>query len=566
MKLERTTRNLMRMEQRDRLAVEDALNFFYDFCQDVKESTGIAVDASPADDADTLYKRLPWTGRFVLRAAKNNEAMISSEQRRQRLQAIVSDLHEMDSKLAEAQQELERETAVRAQLERKKDELNEVWQRSETMHRECEQLRRELERLRTVDITQAAQEAERLKQERAEQLARIEQRKAENRTAQAQVDELKLQLAQAMHELAEAQNEQSLLEKKQQNAGQKRQSLLEEQESRKRDLSRICADSAAICSEIEEIRQQTEQSEQRLEEHRAQLRQAQERQSRAEDALAQIVTQKNQLDGVKAAMEQQLGQCQVQIEQENEEIGRLKDGIADSKNRMTQLVQVKQNAMDQRSKLEREVDQLDSVCRELKQQVDELEKQLQQRDFSGQQQRLEQVRKQHEQSLREYQELSRRVGEQKELLRGVQEDCESKRNELLALQSRKAAECAEQENKWNALKQSMEQLEQRKQQLGAAVQSAQTRIAELEQWMHSLEAEELRGQVDRLQRRCKWLSEVQGACRRDWRLLWQGQEHGDETCEKILRQDLSEVGQRLTTYQKRLDEVITCMSSKEIPT
>ncbi|MGI6171001.1 MAG: hypothetical protein ACOYIC_04635 [Butyricicoccus sp.] len=518
MKLERTTRNLMRMQQRDRLAVEDALNFFYDFCQDVKESTGIAVDASPADDADTLYKRLPWTGRFVLRAAKNNEAMISSEQRRQRLQAIVSDLHELDSKLAEAQQELERETAVRAQLERKKDELNEVWQRSETMHRECEQLRSELERLRTVDITQAAQEAERLKQERAEQLARIEQRKAENRTAQAQVDELKLQLAQAMHELAEAQNEQSLLEKKQQNAGQKRQSLLEEQ------------------------------------------------QSRAEDALAQIVTQKNQLDGVKAAMEQQLGQCQVQIEQENEEIGRLKDGIADSKNRMTQLVQVKQNAMDQRSKLEREVDQLDSVCRELKQQVDELEKQLQQRDFSGQQQRLEQVRKQHEQSLREYQELSRRVGEQKELLRGVQEDCESKRNELLALQSRKAAECAEQENKWNALKQSMEQLEQRKQQLGAAVQSAQTRIAELEQWMHSLEAEELRGQVDRLQRRCKWLSEVQGACRRDWRLLWQGQEHGDETCEKILQQDLSEVGQRLTTYQKRLDEVITCMSSKEIPT
>ena len=112
----------------------------------------------------------------------------------------------------------------------------------------------------------------------------------------------------------------------------------------------------------------------------------------------------------------------------------------------------------------------------------------------------------------------------------------------------------------------MEQLEQRKQQLGAAVQSAQTRIAELEQWMHSLEAEELRGQVDRLQRRCKWLSEVQGACRRDWRLLWQGQEHGDETCEKILQQDLSEVGQRLTTYQKRLDEVITCMSSKEIPT
>ena len=90
----------MRMEQRDRLAVEDALNFFYDFCQDVKESTGIAVDASPADDADTLYKRLPWTGRFVLRAAKNNEAMISSEQRRQRLQAIVSDLHELDSKLA----------------------------------------------------------------------------------------------------------------------------------------------------------------------------------------------------------------------------------------------------------------------------------------------------------------------------------------------------------------------------------------------------------------------------------------------------------------------------------
>ena len=137
MKLERTTRNLMRMEQRDRLAVEDALNFFYDFCQDVKESTGIAVDASPADDADTLYKRLPWTGRFVLRAAKNNEAMISSEQRRQRLQAIVSDLRELDGKLAEAQQELERETAVRAQLERKKDELKEVWQRSETMHREC---------------------------------------------------------------------------------------------------------------------------------------------------------------------------------------------------------------------------------------------------------------------------------------------------------------------------------------------------------------------------------------------------------------------------------------------
>ena len=564
MKLERTTRNLARLEQRDRLAVEDALNFFYDLCLDVKESTGTAVDATQAEDVDMLYKRLPWTGRFVLRVAKNNESLISSEERKKRLQAIASELHAVDEKLAGAQKELERESAAKEQLERKKAELGQVQQRGAAMLRECESLREEIDRLRTVNLEQASRENERLKKERDEQLARIEQRTEENQRAKQQVDLLKQQLAQAMHELAETQNEQSLLAEKQRDAEQKKKDLLDEQERKKDILSQLYADTLTISSEIGAIQQQADKTEKKLEENRMLLAQAQERQSKAEQELESVVTKKNQLNGAKVALEQQLGQCQVGIEQENEEIGNLKTDIEENKARLTQLVQLKQNTMDQRTKLEREVDQMDSVCRELKIQVDELEKQLQQKDFSGQQKRLEQLKQQHEQSLREYQALCRRVSDQKENLRKTQEDYDVKRNELLALQSQKTTESAEQENKLNTLCQSIEQLEQRKQQLSSAIQSAQTRIAELEQWMYSLEAEELRGRVDKLQRRCKWLSEVQGACRRDWPLLWQGEESGDSSCEKLLRQDLTEISQKLSTYQKRLNEVIVCMSSKEI--
>ena len=55
MNLERTQRNLGRMRELNDPALEDVLNYIYDFCQDVKDDTGTAVDHLECRDEDGMY-------------------------------------------------------------------------------------------------------------------------------------------------------------------------------------------------------------------------------------------------------------------------------------------------------------------------------------------------------------------------------------------------------------------------------------------------------------------------------------------------------------------------------
>ena len=105
MNLERTERNLTRMQELADPALEDVLNYIYDFCQDVKDDTGSAVDHLDCRDEDAMYRRLPWLGRTVSRLGAKLAPEVGEESRKARLEELSGELETLAAQVEAAERE-----------------------------------------------------------------------------------------------------------------------------------------------------------------------------------------------------------------------------------------------------------------------------------------------------------------------------------------------------------------------------------------------------------------------------------------------------------------------------
>ena len=80
------------MKELENPALEDILNYIYDFCQDVKDDTGNAVDHLECRDEDAMYRRLPWLGRTVSRLSGRLAPEMGEDSRKTRLEDMSSEL------------------------------------------------------------------------------------------------------------------------------------------------------------------------------------------------------------------------------------------------------------------------------------------------------------------------------------------------------------------------------------------------------------------------------------------------------------------------------------------
>ena len=81
-KFERAKESLKALEQQDNLTIYDALNVFYDLCEDIRTATG-AVDKLPAGNDEQVVGRLCWAGRMLLKISDKHPEIIENTRKAQ---------------------------------------------------------------------------------------------------------------------------------------------------------------------------------------------------------------------------------------------------------------------------------------------------------------------------------------------------------------------------------------------------------------------------------------------------------------------------------------------------
>ncbi len=153
MELKQTRNNIERLSRNPSVSQEDAVNFFYDFCSEVKRETGKGIDAGASAELEELLRRLPWMSQFVLNLVKRNEAGVASEERRRRLDKLSAQLAEAGQKLEEANADYEKITAQQKALKEKEAAFAEKNARVLALEEENRKLEERICRIETVDLT-----------------------------------------------------------------------------------------------------------------------------------------------------------------------------------------------------------------------------------------------------------------------------------------------------------------------------------------------------------------------------------------------------------------------------
>ena len=147
MNLERTERNLTRMQELADPALEDVLNYIYDFCQDVKDDTGSAVDHLDCRDEDAMYRRLPWLGRTVSRLGAKLAPEVGEESRKARLEELSGELETLAAQVEAAEREnsdaLGRQHALEAEITAQNTALEEKNRKISGLEGELESLKQQ---------------------------------------------------------------------------------------------------------------------------------------------------------------------------------------------------------------------------------------------------------------------------------------------------------------------------------------------------------------------------------------------------------------------------------------
>ena len=125
MNFTRTSQNLSRISGHDSLAIDDVLSFFYDFTEDIKDSSGEPVERCAVRDSDLMVKRLLRIGRIVLNTAENNKNSINIPRQQERMNGITTRLAAIDGEIQKLNRLLDEEQERKQQLLRQQQTISE---------------------------------------------------------------------------------------------------------------------------------------------------------------------------------------------------------------------------------------------------------------------------------------------------------------------------------------------------------------------------------------------------------------------------------------------------------
>ncbi len=174
MELTQTKSNIERLSRLEAISQEEAVNFFYDFCNEVKRETGAGIDAGSSKNPDELLARLPWLGQFVRNLARRNETEAVSEDRRRRLEKLSEQLSAVDKQLEAANMDHMEILHLEEQLRQEEATLSQKEQEVKDLESEVKALEGRICHLREVDVKELEMQKARLEKELEEAICRKE--------------------------------------------------------------------------------------------------------------------------------------------------------------------------------------------------------------------------------------------------------------------------------------------------------------------------------------------------------------------------------------------------------
>lgn len=298
MKLELTRRNLKRISEYEEPAIEDVLNFIFDFCQDIKNDTGKSADKLSCREEDAMYKRLPWMGRFVMKVMKDKETLLSDADRREHLRELVSKVTEVTEQSEAVEkniEELAREKDLQLEAE---ERLVQMKQGELSAQNEIEIIKDRIRELEELDLSD-------LEKEKEEYSAEYEKKMAE-------LEAVRTACAMSLKELESANIE--LNDEKQQI-----EDLEEEKQNIKEEKARLEEQKAALESETAEVKDSRDALDAECEKLRIQLN----------DRTDLLEETKQKLASLESEEESAAEQLKIhEIEAKQQEIREIKERIA----------------------------------------------------------------------------------------------------------------------------------------------------------------------------------------------------------------------------------------------
>ena len=143
---------LEQMSGKNRVAVEDVLDLFYDFCEDVREETGRPVDQLELHDENALMRRLPWAGNTFVKIFKSNKDNFNTQSGMKILQVVENEVNSVIHETEAAADIKEQVRKRQEELQNKKNSLQQTLRETEESRRVCANIQSEIDKLeREID-------------------------------------------------------------------------------------------------------------------------------------------------------------------------------------------------------------------------------------------------------------------------------------------------------------------------------------------------------------------------------------------------------------------------------
>ena len=195
MRFDRARESIEALEASGAVTVMDALNVFYDLCEDIRDSETSGVDKLPPGDTDRMVGRLCWAGRTLLRISKSNPEAVAGTDKAGRLEKICSELESQDKVLVRAQQQVKQLLKKQEALDEKKQAMEDALKQERVLLQDCRRLEDEITEYETLKAPDLKQRHEQLTQ-------RLEVCRADAARSSQQLETLQASLTTALSEKA----------------------------------------------------------------------------------------------------------------------------------------------------------------------------------------------------------------------------------------------------------------------------------------------------------------------------------------------------------------------------
>lgn len=196
MRFDRARESIEALEASGAVTIMDALNIFYDLCEDIRDSEASTVDKLPPGDPDRMVGRLCWAGRTLLRISKSNPEAVAGTDNAKRLEKICCELESQDNILARTQQKVKVLLEKQSVLDEKKQALDEALKQERRLSQDCRCMEGEIAEYETL-------KAPDLKQRHGQLVQRLDECRADAAQFRQQLETLQASLTTALSEKAE---------------------------------------------------------------------------------------------------------------------------------------------------------------------------------------------------------------------------------------------------------------------------------------------------------------------------------------------------------------------------